>query len=135
MMADKVGFWLKLALEDLKVAEHEVEIGEEKAVTGAVCFHSQQFVEKALKAYLVSREKDFEKTHNLEHLVRLCSKLNGDFSKLDTGNLTSYAVNARYPDDFYIPSYEEAVDCYKLAGKIKAFVFEKLGVKNDKDIV
>ena len=40
--------------------------------------------------------------------------------------LTEYAVEFRYPDDFYIPSIEETKEAYNLALKVKDFVLERI---------
>ncbi len=129
MIEENVKKWLIKAMEDLKVVEHEMTLPREEVATSAVCFHCQQFVEKVLKAYLTLKNVDFGKTHNLEYLLELCKKQDKDFEKIDVGNLTFYAVNVRYPDEFYIPSYEEARECYELAKKIKDFIETKLNIK------
>ncbi|WP_054683517.1 HEPN domain-containing protein [Rhodothermus marinus] len=79
-----------------------------------------------LKAYLVSRGIAFGRTHNLEYLLACCRQVDKDFAQIEVGNLTDYAVQVRYPDDFYVPSYEEARQCYELALHIKEFMYEKL---------
>ncbi len=125
--------WLIKARNDLKVAENEIKLSPEDMVTDAICFHSQQAVEKYLKAYLVFKEIDFDKSHKLEYLLEICIEQDNDFSEIDIGNLSFYAVEVRYPDDFYIPSEEEASECLKIARTVKEFIFKKLSIK-DSDI-
>ena len=84
--------------------------------------------EKLLKAYLVSRDIDFQKTHDLEFLLELCSRKDRDFKNLDIGNLNFYAAEVRYPDDFYIPTIKEANDCFVIAKNVKHFIFQKLNI-------
>jgi len=43
------------------------------------CFHAQQAAEKYMKAYLISKNLSFPKTHDLEALLRLCAKENPFF--------------------------------------------------------
>lgn len=57
-------------------------------------------MEKYLKAYLISKSVDFGKTHNLEYLIKLCSEIDKDFEDIKVGDLSFYAVEVRYPDDF-----------------------------------
>jgi HEPN domain-containing protein len=95
-------------------------------VTDGVCFHCQQFVEKLLKAYLVSKNIDFGKTHNLEFLLELCKIQDSDFQGLNVGNLSFYAVEVRYPDEFYIPSVAEANECFEIASIARDFILKKL---------
>lgn len=131
MISENGRKWVAKALEDYRTAKHELSFPENEISTGPVCFHCQQLVEKLLKACLVSKNVEFEKTHDLEHLLDLCAKQDPDFAKLYAGNLTFYAVEVRYPDEFYIPSVEEARDCFAIATKIKDFILKKLGIEND----
>jgi len=101
MIDERVKRWIIKAMEDYKTIENEFKLLEEEIVPSAVCSHAQQFVEKKfLKAYLTLKGKDFGKTHNLEFLLRLCFEEDKDFNKLNVGDLTFYAVDVRYPDEF-----------------------------------
>lgn len=118
--------WLVKARRDLKVAEHEIGFDAQEIITDAVCFHCQQAVEKFLKAYLISRNVEFPRTHNLELLRELCTRQDREFAGLDLGGLTYYAVEARYPDDFFIPTADEAAKSLKIARAAKKLVSVKL---------
>jgi HEPN domain-containing protein len=64
-----------------------------------LCFDAQQAAEKALKALLVARGKDFPKTHAIAHLLTLLEQAGvatPDKVKR-AATLTAYAVRARYP--------------------------------------
>jgi hypothetical protein len=43
-------------------------------------------------------------------------------------------VDIRYPDNFYIPSLEEAKECFRIAEEIKEFVLMKIGIKEEEII-
>jgi len=116
--------WLTKGDNDLKVAQHEI-LNRRECITDAVCFHSQQAVEKYLKAFLILHEIDFGKTHNIEYLIKICTSIDSDFETINTGNLSFYAVEIRYPDDFYIPTFKEAKESIKIASEIKQFVLNK----------
>jgi HEPN domain-containing protein len=60
--------WIKKAEHDLTPAS--VVLDNKPEVTDTVCFHAQQCVEKALKAYLTLAGVHVEKTH---HLPSICS--------------------------------------------------------------
>ena len=121
-MDDYLKNWITKADNDLKAAEHELDRAESEILADIVCFHCQQAVEKYLKAYLITRKAEFGKTHNLEYLLELCAKSNPAFISLELGNLSFYAVEIRYPDEFYLPALEEAQKSFKLACKIKDFI-------------
>ena len=128
MIDEQVRNWVRKAMEDFNVAKHELTFPENEISTGPVCFHCQQFVEKLLKAYLVSRNIEFGKTHNLEAILNLCSEQDNEFADITVGTLTNYAVEIRYPEEFYITSVEEAKECFKIASEIKGFAFKKLNI-------
>jgi len=130
-MDEYIRRWLILALNDLKSARHEIALPESEVITTTVCFHAQQAAEKFLKAYLVFNKVPFGRTHNIQHLIKLCSGVDPAFGGLSAGRLTHYAVQFRYPDEFYIPSIEEAKEALRLAERIKDFVLEKLGISED----
>jgi HEPN domain-containing protein len=119
--------WIKKAESDLKTAKDE--ISTDNPATDSVCFHAQQCVEKYLKAYLIFHQRHFRKTHNIAELVELCKEINPQFDQLYTfevENLTPYATEIRYPEDFYFPSREEGIRAIKTAEEVKVFILKKL---------
>jgi HEPN domain-containing protein len=126
---DYLSNWLAKANNDLTVAEHELNLNKDNCVTDAVCFHCQQAIEKYLKAYLIYQKIDFGKTHNLEYLIKLCANHDKTFAALDVKNLSFYAVEIRYPDDFYIPAMKEATESFKIAQHVRDFVLGKINHK------
>ncbi|MGB9772528.1 MAG: HEPN domain-containing protein [Bacteroidota bacterium] len=132
MIDKEIKNWAIKAMEDFNIAKHELTFPENEISTGPVCFHRQQVVEEMLKAYLVSKKVDFGKAHDLETLLKLCSEQDSEFKNLTIGNLTDYAVEVRYPEEFYIPSVDEAKECFELALKAKDFVLKKVELKENK---
>ena len=57
--------WLKTALDDLAAIERLLG---DPALTNIVAFHSQQAIEKTLKAIFEEKKIAFIKTHNLQSL-------------------------------------------------------------------
>jgi len=126
-LIDKVKNWLSIADDDLKTVYNELKAKE--PVTRAICFHAQQCVEKYLKAYLTFKQKYFRKTHDIEELIFLCLETDKEFEKLrdiKAHELIKYGVEVRYPDEFYLPSMEEAERAAEIAEKVKNFVLSKL---------
>jgi HEPN domain-containing protein len=118
--------WLKKAERDLDVAKLTLENKPE--YTDAICFHCQQAVEKYLKALLVYLNVDFEKTHHLPYLLDLLNEkleIKDDIYEI-AESLDSYAVEVRYPDDWFEPSKEDAEKAFEMAIEIKKFVLGKL---------
>ncbi len=127
MIDEYVKKWLQKANEDYLAAKHELSFPQEnEIITSTVCFHCQQAVEKYLKAYLTDKKIEFGKTHSLEFLLELCIKIDKEFENIDVGDLSFYAVDVRYPDDFYQPSLEEAKKAFIIADNVRSFILEKI---------
>lgn len=71
----KYSQWLDYANDNLKAANELLKTD----LHNIVCFHSQQAVEKALKAYLVFNDINSPRVHNLNTLLELCINLGKEF--------------------------------------------------------
>jgi HEPN domain-containing protein len=119
--------WLIKAGNDLKIGQDEMKTA--KPTTDMVCYHMQQCVEKCLKAYLISHEKPFRRTHDIAELIEQCKEIDAQFNTLygkQADTLTIYGVEIRYPDDFYMPTQEEAESSIQIALFVHEFVRAKL---------
>jgi HEPN domain-containing protein len=126
MNREAIKKWILKAENDLKIAKDEILT--ENPATDAICFHAQQCVEKYLKAYLISKDKEISKTYDILFLIKQCLLIDNEFNyllELNADSLTSYAVEIRYPDDFYFPSLEEAKEAIEICEKVKQFVINK----------
>lgn len=122
--------WLIKANNDYRVLEELVN-SENELITDAICFHSQQGVEKFLKCFLISQNIEFSATHNLNLLRKLCTDNDSDFTQVDISIFGPYAVRIRYGDEFFMPSDKEALEAYNIAMEIKKFVLQKLNISED----
>ena len=95
-----VARWLAKAANDLRTAETMLSVVP--PVVDTSCYHAQQCVEKCLKAFLTAADRHVERTHSLPRLVELCAEVESAFGRLvDVGvELTGYASQSRYPDDW-----------------------------------
>lgn len=111
----------------------ELALENKPEYTDSICFHCQQTVEKYLKAYLVSLDVRFEKKHNLGYLLDLINEkeeVSDEFYEM-VEKLEDYAVEIRYPDDWFEPALEDAKEAYEIAKRIKRFVLDKVDFDND----
>jgi HEPN domain-containing protein len=128
-LREYISKWLIKADHDFTIAGKELK--SENPVTDGICFHCQQTAEKYLKAYLISRGNNPDKTHNIENLLTECIRFDEGFDSLkECIVLTEYGVGLRYPDDFYIPDLQEAREAFILAERIKTFVLSRLEMDN-----
>jgi HEPN domain-containing protein len=130
-MNKKVKLWLIKAFEDYLSMKTLADSSEREYTTSIICFHSQQMVEKLLKAFLTYHNTQFPRTHMLEVLKQKCIELDEEFQILNFKNLPMYAVEIRYPDEFDIPSLEETNECIEIALQVKNFVLSKLNISEE----
>lgn len=128
VIEDLVSQWINIAERDLLTAKQGLE--SEIVVTDTVSFHCQQAAEKYLKAFLVKNQIEFSKTHSVMVLLNLCSTVDKSFNEelSEADYLTDYAVEIRYPDEWYEPTIEEAKQAYEMALRVKSFVLDKLKI-------
>ena len=127
MNEEIVKLWCIKADNDLKAGKDE--LSTKKPATDTVCFHMQQCVEKYLKAFLVFQDKEITKTHNIALLLQQCIKLDLSFENLKligTNALSVYAIDSRYPEDFYMPTRQESQKAVKIAEEVRKFVLTKI---------
>jgi len=89
--------WLRYASDDLRFGEATHR--DSDTPPRYACFQAQQSAEKALKAILIFEQIDFPRTHNVADLMALVPDSWQAVRRLsDVATLTSWAVQARYPD-------------------------------------
>ena len=120
------GKWIRRADEDLAVAEQL--LADEVPYFGAIGFHSQQAAEKYLKAFLVWRQVEFPKTHDLGQLLLLVATRDTPLSESlrEIRVLTDYGVDTRYPADLPELTSNEALRAVELAKQTKDAVLKSL---------
>ena len=117
--------WSAKADNDLKTAAHTLKLGRD-CPTDTVCFHSQQCVEKYLKAFLVLAEIPFPKT-DIETLILLMPKgVRSLLSPSQQRRLTEYATAMRYPGPYEAIPLSEAKEAVKLARRVRQKIHKLL---------
>ena len=116
---------LKVAKKDLDLAKLGTSV-EDPYIEG-VCFHCQQYAEKALKSFLKFNDVKYRFIHDLESLCEDCEKLDSTFTEIDIlcQVLTQYSPDKRYLDDGLI-SKNEMFEAIELAEKVLNFVKERV---------
>jgi HEPN domain-containing protein len=118
MLNETVKEWIAKAEGDFSVACRERRV-RKFPNWDAVCFHSQQCVEKYLKALMIHHGVTPPKTHDLIVLTDLLTPVCGDWSwsLKELRFLTNAAVSFRYPGE--TADKEEAVASLKITRKIR----------------
>lgn len=118
--------WLFFAEEDLKLAQ----IAFDGNIYHGTCFHAQQVVEKAIKAYLSSKGHRIPKIHSLTGLLDSDEKIKEEFKELieEIEFLDQFYIPTRYPDAFPgsllegLPNQKDGEKALENAEKILNFV-------------
>jgi len=110
--------WAAKADNDLLDADNNLK--SEKIPYDTVCFHCQQAAEKILKAYLIANQKPYPITHDLLLILEQILSLNPEAERLrDTlVILAPYAVEIRYPDDYFMPTDQDAAEARRAAAEV-----------------
>jgi len=90
--------WLRAAADDLLVID---KIASDEYLTHMVAFHSQQCIEKSLKAVIEEYEIGPMRIHNLERLFEMVGeRLKLDVDPVLVALLDKLYIDSRYPGDF-----------------------------------
>jgi HEPN domain-containing protein len=108
--------WITKASNDLLNADNN--LNAETIPLDTVCFHCQQAAEKLLKAFLVAKGRTYPITHDLLAILENILSLNSETERLRT----PYAVEVRYPDDFYMPSLQDVREARDAADRVKQWL-------------
>lgn len=121
---DLVRGWIAKADSDLTAARL---LADSAGPYDTSCFHSQQAIEKLLKALLAFHRQTIPHTHDLEELQRLALLVepSSDLDHLDLFETTDYAVLGRYDLQFW-PDEETAASALSLAGEVRRIVLASL---------
>lgn len=129
-MKDKEEFrqWIEKAEADHDAASLLIRHTRKRRADSS-CFHSQQCVEKYLKAFLFQNGIPFRKTHDLMELLDLARKIDPLVSVLqnDLALLNAYSIAVRYPGDE--ATLAEARAAVKTMKKLRLFLRKKLELR------
>ncbi|MCK4468032.1 MAG: HEPN domain-containing protein [Desulfobacterales bacterium] len=118
--------WLAKARNDLLNVDNNLKAQEVPFDT--VCFHCQQAAEKLLKAYLAGNRQSYPVTHDLFLILEKILPLRGDAEQLRDALaiLMPYAVEIRYPDDWFMPSDQDAKEARDAASQVLQWLEDAL---------
>ena len=93
-----------------------------------IAFHCQQAIEKTLKAYLIFLDIEFKPVHDLGYLMNLIGtkdkSIDHFFGKVV--EISSYAVQIRYPDGIIKLTNHQISEAIDLADQLYNLIVKKL---------
>ena len=92
--------WLRYAKSDFKTASHMFYNVDPKEIEIS-CYHAHQCAEKSLKAFLIAKNIEPPRTHDLVELNFLCKNQESGFMSMQQQCifLNPYGVHVRYPNE------------------------------------
>lgn len=119
--------WLKRAESNLKLAK----VGKIEGIAlEDLCFEAQQSAEKSLKALLIHFQDEFPRVHSFSVLLERLEKYMSIPKHIeDVLELSDYAVEARYPGDYFPITQKEYEKAIEIAEKVFIWVREIIGKK------
>ena len=117
-----VNEWVRLSDMDMATARHMYDTYNPTPLE-IICFHSQQAAEKILKCYLVSREIETPKTHDMRILCDMCNEIDDNINDIYEVAvlLTRYSVIPRYPAEINLIK-QDAENAMEHAKKVIEFI-------------
>jgi len=124
-MSELIDEWIRKADADYATACREM-LADEGVNFDAVCFHSQQCIEKLMKALLIKKSVTPPKTHDLFHLGLLLSPVCKKWScrPEDLRYLTRASVDFRYPGES--ADRDEASEAVEICSKLRTSIHKLL---------
>lgn len=117
--------WVEKAEHDLLNIANNLAASEIPWDT--VCFHAQQCAEKYLKAFLVWKQLEVPKTHDLRLLLqRLPTQLSLGLTLSRVLRLNRYTIEARYPGDWEPITRLEGEQAVAIAREVREAVRQHL---------
>jgi len=112
--------WIQKAEEDYRVAVRELKA--KPPALNSVCSHTQQCIEKYLKAVLQENNISFQKIHDLDILVELLKGILPELERFRENlvKLNVYAVEVRYPG--FNPLEKDAREAVSIMKKVRSFI-------------
>jgi HEPN domain-containing protein len=125
MTVEEFEDWLQRAESNLEIARRAKG---EKILLEDLCFEAQQAAEKALKALLIYLSGDYPMVHAFTLILeRLEQHVAVPESIREVVELSDYAVQIRYPGDYYPVSKEEYERALELAERVLRWVRSQIG--------
>lgn len=117
--------WFKYAERDLESARFLMKM--HPVPIEIIWYHCEQSVEKYLKGYLILKQDNVEKTHDLGLLNKRCLLIEPAFCEIENEclELIPYGVQVRYPYELEVNEQDmkSAIAC---AEKIQKFIVDLL---------
>jgi hypothetical protein len=119
---------LKDALDQIRIAEDEMNRPEEDMVILSACMGARKAISGLMSSYLTSIRNNDIGDKNLNDLLSLCKKSDPSFNSIELTGVVCSHMNTHECDGMYCLGEDRVSDCIKIANSLKAIVFDKLSL-------
>ena len=113
---EQAEIWIRRAQSNLAIAR---QAKSQEVFLEDLCFEAQQAAEKSLKALLILLSEEYPRKHSFALLLeQLQDYVNIPEEIKEVIELSDYAVQTRYPGDYYPVSEEEYARAVELAQRV-----------------
>lgn len=122
--------WYDFANNDLITAKYL--LGLHPLKLEIICYHCQQSAEKIMKGFLIDKNIDPPKTHDLRLLWRMSAEIADGVDDIEEAcvRLTAYGVQPRYPMEIEL-SESDMLQAINDADHIISFITQRLEITLD----
>jgi len=128
MTADEIKDSLREAIEELNIAEHELNRPNDDIVAMSVCLSAKIAMNAMMRMYLLSNGSTHVQGKSLMDLQKKCAALDNDFASLDFSRVFCNSLEPHECDHKYCLDTRTVSGCLSVAGQLKTLVLKKLNL-------
>ena len=133
MKTDAVHQSLGIALQELRIAEDELNRPTEDAVTLCACISTRNALNGFLRTFLLKHNPSVSRNLNSDELLNQCTRIDPQFKSLDLSSFACrHVVGEEECEKMYCLSVEKVNECFETVRAAKDLVLAKLNV-SEKD--
>ena len=129
MVTTEIKNSLRHTLNELRVAENELNRPVEDVVTLSLCLTARRSMNTLMHNFLISNNVIADRDLSLQHLLAECKKLDKNFEKVDLSKIFCNGLNHSQCEDKHCLTYNNVEECVTVAKGIKDIVLEKLNIR------
>ncbi|MCM8832186.1 MAG: HEPN domain-containing protein [Candidatus Omnitrophica bacterium] len=126
MAKEEINEWISKATKDLEEAKF---LFDHNRPLEDSAYFVHQAIEKYLKAFLISKDWELEKIHDLVKLIKDASKFDKSFEKFISAmeEITDFYIESRYPVGYEVEYTKEEIEkAIKVAEALQELIKEKI---------
>jgi hypothetical protein len=117
---------LRQALQQLHIAEHELNRPDEDAVTLCACNSTRNALNGFLRTFLLKHSESVHADLKPDEMLSMCMHIDPKFGTISLSGFTCNHLNDEANCDMYCLSVEKVNECFKAAKAVKDLVLTKL---------